>query len=193
MSATGATGAAAAALEASVLQRYQRQLRERGLQEDAAQLAVITKLDELRARLIADHHDVRLPRWLGALWARRVRASVPGLYLWGGVGRGKTWLMDLFFESLPAATARRTHFHRFMQDVHRQLAQLRRRRSPLERLATSLARTTRVLCLDELYVSDIGDAMILYGLFAAMFERGVTLVATSNVPPAELYRDGLQR
>jgi cell division protein ZapE len=193
VSATGATGAAAAAAEASVLQRYQRQLRERGLQEDAAQLAVITKLDELRTRLIADHHGVRLPRWLGALWARRARAPVPGLYLWGGVGRGKTWLMDLFFESLPAATARRTHFHRFMQDVHRQLAQLRRRRSPLERLATSLARTTRVLCLDELYVSDIGDAMILYGLFAAMFERGVTLVATSNVPPAELYRDGLQR
>jgi cell division protein ZapE len=193
VSATGATGAAPAALEASVLQRYQRQLHERGLQEDAAQLAVITKLDELRARLIADHHGVRLPHWLGALWARRARAPVKGLYLWGGVGRGKTWLMELFFESLPSALARRTHFHRFMQDVHRQLAHVRRQRSPLERLATALARTTRVLCLDELYVSDIGDAMILYGLFAAMFERGVTLVATSNVPPAELYRDGLQR
>ena len=126
MSATGATGAAAAAVEASVLQRYQRQLRERGLLEDAAQLAVITKLDELRARLIADQHGVRLPHWLGAQWARRARAPVRGLYLWGGVWLGKTWLMELFFESLPSAAARRTHFHRFMQDVHRQLAQVRR-------------------------------------------------------------------
>src|SRR5580704_11602810 len=176
-------------------QRYQRELTARHFQSDPAQLAALARLEDLRRRLIASAppRRERLPRWLGAFTRRAARAPVPGLYLWGGVGRGKTWLMDLFFESLPAATARRTHFHRFMQDVHRQLAQLRRRRSPLERLATSLARTTRVLCLDELYVSDIGDAMILYGLFAAMFERGVTLVATSNVPPAELYRDGLQR
>jgi cell division protein ZapE len=114
------------------------------------------------------------------------------LYLCGGVGRGKTWLMDLFFDSLPFAQARRRHFHRFMHDVHLQLAQLRHEHAPLEQVADGIARDTRVLCFDELYVADIADAMILGGLFDALFRRGVTLVATSNVPQ-ELYRDGLQR
>ena len=189
-----ATGAAApAGAPAAVLQLYRLQLDERHLHSDPAQLAVLAKLDDLRRRLITQRRAprARLARWLTGLTA--ARAPLTGLYLWGGVGRGKTWLMDLFFHTLPFAQARRLHFHRFMHDVHAQLAQIRQQRSPLEHVAQALARDTRVLCLDELYVSDIADAMILGGLFDGLFRRGVTLVATANVPPGELYKDGLQR
>ena len=116
-----------------------------------------------------------------------------GLYLWGGVGRGKTWLMDLFFESLPFAAARRSHFHRFMHSVHAELARLTQRREPLGLVARAIARDTRVLCFDELQVADIGDAMILGGLIEDLLHHGVTLVATANMAPADQYRDGLQR
>jgi cell division protein ZapE len=115
------------------------------------------------------------------------------LYLWGGVGRGKTWLMDLFFASLPFSERRRRHFHRFMHDVHDELKRLKQQRSPLDHIAAAIARDTRVLCFYELFVSDIADAMILRGLLQGLLRRGVTLVATSNVPPRELYQDGLQR
>ena len=192
-SATAAASAAPSEAAAGVLQLYRHQLDERRLHSDPAQLAVVARLDDLRRRLIAQRRAprARLPRWLAGLTA--ARAPLTGLYLWGGVGRGKTWLMDLFFATLPFAQARRVHFHRFMYDVHAQLAHIRQQRSPLEHVAQALARDTRVLCLDELYVSDIADAMILGGLFDGLFRRGVTLVATSNVPPGELYKDGLQR
>jgi len=171
---------------------YARALRERGFSRDREQRAALEKLDALRRRLRRAQRS-RLPRWLKALWRRSPDAPVRGLYLWGGVGRGKTWLMDLFFASLPFAARRRQHFHRFMYDVHAALAQLKQERDPLEHLADTIAREVRVLCFDELQVTDIADAMILGGLFAALFRRGVTLVATSNTPPAELYKDGLQR
>jgi cell division protein ZapE len=175
-------------------QRYERALVTRHFRSDPAQLAALAKLDDLRRRLIAAGPPRRqLPRWLGALAGRRQSTPVKGLYLWGGVGRGKTWLMDLFFASLPFEQARRQHFHRFMHEVHVRLAGLQHQVDPLEQVARVLARDTRVLCFDELYVSDIADAMILGGLFERLFRYGVTLVATSNVPPQELYRDGLQR
>jgi cell division protein ZapE len=173
-------------------QAYARALRERGFSPDSEQRAVLARLDLLRRRLRRAQHS-RLHRWLQALSRRPPDAAVRGLYLWGSVGRGKTWLMDLFFASLPFAQRRRQHFHRFMYDVQAELARLRHERDPLEHVAETIAREIRVLCVDELQVSDIADAMILGGLFAGLFRRGVTLVATSNTQLQELYKDGLQR
>jgi cell division protein ZapE len=171
---------------------YHESLRRHGYQPDVAQQHAVARLENLRNRLEAAH--VNSGGWLGRLRraGRRDAGTVRGLYLWGGVGRGKTFLMDLFHTQL-TVPGRRQHFHRFMKDVHHRLGQLRERESPLTHVAAEIARDTRVLCLDELYVSDIADAMILAGLFAGLDAQGVTMVFTSNAPPAELYRDGLQR
>jgi cell division protein ZapE len=169
---------------------YARELTRSGFHADPAQRAAIDALDDLRERLIARESLGGARRWLARL---RGRDGVRGLYLWGDVGRGKTYLMDLFFESLPFAERRRRHFHRFMYDVHARLAKLAQTPAPLEEVAEDIAREAHVLCLDELFVSDIADAMIVGGLLAALFRRGVTLVATSNLPPQRLYANGLQR
>ena len=187
--------AAAAEPQAGELrQRYERQLALQHLQRDPAQLDALARLEELRTRLLSDPLP-HLPRWVAAFARRRAPRARAGLYLWGSVGRGKTFLMDLFYASLPPGVGRRCHFHRFMQEVHLRLAALaqQQQRNPLEAVAGAMARELSALCLDELYVADIADAMILGGLFAALVRRGLTLVATSNVAPRELYRDGLQR
>lgn len=118
---------------------------------------------------------------------------VEGIYLWGGVGRGKTFLMDLFFSSLNIRKKKRIHFHRMMHDIHARLKKLENTEDPLEQVAADIAAEIRVLCFDEFFISDIGDAMILGKLLDGLFRRGVTLVATSNARPADLYHNGLQR
>ena len=161
---------------------------EAGFSGDPVQVALAQRLTDLRARLI---EAGEVPSRLSRLFRRR--KPVPGLYLWGGVGRGKTYLMDVFHQSLPFADKSRLHFHRFMQRVHRDLRELAGRSDPLEVVADRFAGESRVLCFDEFFVSDIGDAMILAGLLRGLFSRGVTMVATSNTAPERLYENGLQR
>lgn len=156
---------------------------------DAPQRAVLARLEDLRRRVLARNSLVA--RGLGLL--PRGRAPLRGLYVWGGVGRGKTFLVDEFLAELPIREKRREHFHRLMQDVHARLRRHRNRASPLEQVAADVAANARVLAVDEFVVGDVADAMMLGTLLEALFRRGVTLVATSNLPPAELYRGGLQR
>ena len=168
--------------------RYAAGVAARQWQDDPAQQAALAALDRLHA-LLREPPRASLRTWLGI----GARPPAPrGLYLWGRVGRGKTFLMDLLAAALPPAIVLRRHFHRFMAGVHDALAEHDGERDPLERVAADIAAHARVLCLDEFFVQDIGDAMILAHLLQALFRRGVLLVTTSNTAPAELYRDGLQ-
>ncbi|MGN2246633.1 cell division protein ZapE [Frateuria sp. GZRR35] len=173
--------------------RYHDGVAAHRWEADPAQLAVLPEFDRMHAALCATPDNGGLFGRLKSLFGDDERPPVPGLYLWGSVGRGKTFLMDLFAASLPHGVALRRHFHRFMGEVHAHLRELGERADPLEDVAERLAGRCRVLCLDEFLVNDIGDAMILANLLDALFRRGVALVTTSNTPPKNLYRDGLQR
>lgn len=161
------------------------------LSPDKRQRMVIERLDQLADQLIERHG------WTGGrkgLFRRRAwTRPEQGLFIWGGVGRGKTFLMDLFVDSLPDGIAERLHFHRFMNLVHGRLTALQGKEDPLDAIADEFARRTKVLCFDECFVSDITDAMVLGTLFDALFRRGVSLVTTSNIEPDDLYKGGLQR
>jgi len=176
----------------SIREAYEDSLRREGHQRDAAQDKLVTLLDELQQRLLTP----RPRRGLGRLFASAGPAyadGIQGLYIWGGVGRGKTFLMDLFFETLALGQKKRIHFHRMMHEVHSRLQAMGTIEDPLDEVAAEIANDTRVLCFDEFFVSDIGDAMILGRLLDGLFRRGVILVTTSNAAPDGLYKDGLQR
>ncbi|HET7130994.1 MAG TPA: cell division protein ZapE, partial [Gammaproteobacteria bacterium] len=174
------------------LAAHRRRVERGELAADPAQTRAIEALERLyrglRAAAPARGWRRRVARIAG-----RKADPVRGVYLWGGVGRGKTLLMDLFYGCLPFDDKLRQHFHRFMASVHERLKKLRDREEPLDIVAERIAAETRIICVDEFAVNDIADAMILGRLFEALFARGVTLAATSNIEPSKLYREGLQR
>lgn len=187
--------------------RYAQLISSGELVADDGQALAVAALDDLYQRFMAQAGEsgaelVRNKEGSKSGFFSRLRnrfsepEPVPvlqGLYMWGGVGRGKTFLMDLFVESLPPGAALRMHFHRFMREVHRSLNAHAGSSNPLLLVADEFAGKGSVLCFDEFFVSDIGDAMILAEVLAALFDRGVALVATSNVEPVNLYENGLQR
>ncbi|ODC02683.1 ATPase [Terasakiispira papahanaumokuakeensis] len=174
------------------LERYQEDLKRDDFHHDEAQEMAVRHLQRVYDELVA--YERPRQGFLDRLMKRDPDVEpVKGLYFWGGVGRGKTYLVDTFFDSLPFKDKWRTHFHRFMQRVHNDLREFDGEKNPLELVARKLASEVRVLCLDEFFVKDITDAMILANLLQGLFKRGVTLVTTSNIVPDGLYKDGLQR
>lgn len=180
-------------------EQYQAELDNGTLKPDAEQAGIVNKLDQLSLAVgeakpwSPGGKPGVLSRWFGGNDSPSSHHGPKGLYLWGGVGRGKTHLCDLFFDAVPIAEKRRLHFHRFMQRIHDDFKALGEVEDPLKIVADQWAQEARLLLLDEIHVNDITDAMLLGGLCSELFDRGVTLVTTSNVPPDGLYKDGLQR
>ncbi len=179
----------------SPIECYRADLKKDGFLPDPVQALVVEHTQRLYEALTTTPAHNRSPfTRLQALINRPQPIIAPrGLYLWGGVGRGKTHLINAFHDALPFSNKLRIHFHRFMQHVHHELGMLHGRQNPLRLVAAQIANQWRVICLDEFLVSDITDAMLLSGLLDALFEYGVVLVATSNTGPDDLYREGLQR
>lgn len=172
------------------LQRYQLDLQEKRIKADEKQWQAVQCTQRLFLELAT---TAEIKRSFISTFFTKKKAPVRGLYLWGGTGRGKTYLVDCFYECLPGNKKHRIHFHRFMLDIHQQLKELPKSPNPLEIIAAQLALRINVLCLDEFHVHDIADAMLLAGLLKAMFEHGIVLVTTSNIAIDDLYKNGLQR
>lgn len=176
-------------------ERYQADLEQPDFHHDPAQENAVRQLQRLYDDLVNQVQEsrslaTRVKSWFGQAPAPE---PVKGLYFYGGVGRGKTYLVDTFYECLPFDKKMRVHFHRFMHRVHDELKQLPQSQDPLKIIAAKLAKETRIICFDEFFVSDITDAMILGTLMQELFGHGISLVATSNIVPDELYKNGLQR
>ena len=182
-------------------ERYRRDLEREGFQHDPAQERAVLHLQRVYDELMAQPEPAPVKKSTGLFARLKGRdqpvaapgAPVRGLYLWGGVGRGKTYLVDTFVDALPLERKQRIHFHSFMRAVHAELKELKQQPEPLRIVARRFAEQARVICLDEFFVADITDAMLLYGLLQELFAQGVTLITTSNLPPDDLYKDGLQR
>jgi cell division protein ZapE len=172
-----------------MLDAYKALLDARGYVADAAQLTAANALQSLYRNLLSFKVDRK------STFKRLLSPPVPpkGVYFWGGVGRGKSFLMDCFYESVPYVRKKRIHFHAFMQQIHHDLDKYKGEPDPLQKIAEQIAREVRLLCFDEFHVSDIADAMILGRLLDGLFARGVILVMTSNYPPSNLYPNGLHR
>ena len=175
-------------------QRYEEAVREGKVISDPVQEHAVQVTQQLYASIV--HESIHQPTWLERLRPRIFRmppGTIKGIYFWGGVGTGKTFIVDTFYESLPIEKKLRIHFHRFMQRVHGELKTIHNLEDPLQYIADNFAKQAKVICFDEFHVSDITDAMLLSGLLRALFKRGIILVTSSNEHPDQLYRDGLQR
>ncbi len=172
----------------SPAERYAKAISSGQFMPDEAQAQAVHELDRVWQELIQRYKASKKA-------FRRFRKQVPpkGVYMWGGVGRGKTWLMDQFYDSVPFRRKTRMHFHHFMQHVHKELNKLSGQRNPLDLVADQIYKDAVVICFDEFFVSNVTDAMILSDLFQKLFARGVTLIATSNIAPDGLYKNGIHR
>lgn len=176
---------------------YHQAIQAAGYTVDAAQLPIIDEFARIEAALSEAHTTAKPTTSFKRLshffkQSPSVSTAIKGLYLFGTVGRGKTFLMDMFCEHLPFSV-KRLHFHHFMKSVHDELKQIKEQQNPLQIIAASFAAEHQVLCLDEFMVNDITDAMLLHGLLKGLSERGVVIITTTNIPPDDLYKDGLQR
>lgn len=194
MSLTGSNSAAQANTDNPLLQQYQNAIRSGKLTADLYQEEVLQELQLVYNHLISDSSSLQQSSFASLFIRPKIaKRKHAGLYLWGGVGRGKTYLVDCFFNLLPITKKLRLHFHRFMQLVHEELQLLDGVEDPLKQVAKNLSSRAKLLCLDEIHVIDITDAMLLGRLFQHLFDLGVVLVTTSNFHPDDLYKNGLQR
>lgn len=177
----------------SLISLYHQEIKQKNYAEDQNQLQIITELDKLCLELntLQTKKKKLFLKWLPG--KKIYTTPFKGFYIWGSVGRGKTFLMDLFYQEVQIEHKKRMHFNHFMRMVHQRLRDFHGQKSPLDRLADELASEMQLICFDEFFVEDIADAMILGGLFTKLFDRGLCLVATSNVSPENLYLGGLQR